>query len=170
MARITVEDCILKIPNRFDLVMVAAQRARDISAGVEITLDRDNDKNPVVALREIAEETVDPETLRQLLIQNLQRHIEQDEPEDEDPDLMTIGAGRGVVPGEGDVPDASALEQEISGDVLTVGETAVEAGAQVVDEQEAAFSEAAAAAEMEIGTPVESEAEVPGEAKAEDAS
>ncbi|MBT7527080.1 MAG: DNA-directed RNA polymerase subunit omega, partial [Rhodospirillales bacterium] len=100
MARITVEDCILKIPNRFDLVMVAAQRARDISAGVEITLDRDNDKNPVVALREIAEETVDPETLRQLLIQNLQRHIEQDEPEDEDPDLMTIGAGLGVVPGE----------------------------------------------------------------------
>ena len=163
MARITVEDCVLKIPNRFDLVMVAAQRARDISAGVEITLDRDNDKNPVVALREIAEETVDPETLRQLLIQNLQRHIEQDEPEDEDPDLVTIGAGLGVVPGEGYVPAASALEQEISSDVLTVGETAVEAGAQVVDEQEAAFSEAAAAAEMETGTPAESEAEVQGE-------
>ena len=63
MARVTVEDCVEKVPNRFELVMLAAQRSRDISAGAEITVDRDNDKNPVVALREIADETVDREKL-----------------------------------------------------------------------------------------------------------
>ncbi len=84
MARVTVEDCIQKIPNRFELVMTAAQRARDISAGVPLTVERDNDKNPVVALREIAEETVDYDHLQNALIQGLQRHVEFDEPEEED--------------------------------------------------------------------------------------
>jgi DNA-directed RNA polymerase subunit omega len=83
MARVTVEDCVLKVPNRFDLVMLAAQRARDVSAGAQLTLDRDNDKNPVVALREIAEETTDLDGLRNNLIQGLQRNVEQDEPEEE---------------------------------------------------------------------------------------
>ncbi len=84
MARVTVEDCVLLVPNRFELVMVAAERAREISAGAPITLDRDNDKNPVVALREIAESTVSLEELRNSMITGLQRHIEQDEPEEED--------------------------------------------------------------------------------------
>ena len=83
MARITVEDCVLKIPNRFDLVLVAAQRARDISAGAALTLDRDNDKNPVVALREVAEDTVRPDELRETIITNLQRVDERTEAEDE---------------------------------------------------------------------------------------
>jgi|SRR5215472_6294136 len=83
MARVTVEDCVLKVPNRFDLVMLAAQRARDVSAGAQLTLDRDNDKNPVVALREIADETIDLDSLRNNLVQGLQRNVEQDEPEEE---------------------------------------------------------------------------------------
>ena len=72
MARVTVEDCIEKIPNRFDLVLAAAQRARDVSSGNPLTIDRDNDKNPVVALREIADETVDPDFLRDQIIKGLQ--------------------------------------------------------------------------------------------------
>jgi DNA-directed RNA polymerase subunit omega len=73
MARVTVEDCVDKVPNRFDLVLLAAQRARQISGGAELTIDRDRDKNPVVALREIAEETVLPEELNEAVVSNLQR-------------------------------------------------------------------------------------------------
>lgn len=83
MARVTVEDCVLKVPNRFDLVMLAAQRARDVASGAQLSVDRDNDKNPVVALREIAEETIDLEGLRNNLVQGLQRNVEKDEPEEE---------------------------------------------------------------------------------------
>jgi DNA-directed RNA polymerase subunit omega len=79
MARVTVEDCVDKIPNRFDLVLLAAQRARQISGGAELTLDRDRDKNPVVALREIAETTVTPKELQEALIGNLQRVRVDDE-------------------------------------------------------------------------------------------
>lgn len=82
MARITVEDCIDKVENRFDLVLLAGHRARMIANGSPLTIDRDNDKNPVVALREIAEETVDPDDLREDLIHSMQRHVEVDEPED----------------------------------------------------------------------------------------
>lgn len=87
MARVTVEDCVLKVPNRFDLVMLAAQRARDISSGAPLTLERDKDKNPVVALREIADETVDLSYLADALIKGHQRQVEFDEPEEETPDL-----------------------------------------------------------------------------------
>jgi DNA-directed RNA polymerase subunit omega len=83
MARVTVEDCVDKVTNRFDLVLLAAHRAREISSGSPITVDRDNDKNPVVALREIAEESVPVEDLREHAIQALQRQIEVDEPEDD---------------------------------------------------------------------------------------
>ena len=86
MARVTVEDCIEKIPNRFDLVLGAAQRARNISTGNPLTIDRDNDKNPVVALREIAEETIDPDYLRDEIIKSLQKlsHPEISEEEEEE--------------------------------------------------------------------------------------
>ena len=87
MARVTVEDCILRVPNRFDLVLVATQRGRDISSGAPLTIDRDRDKNPVVALREIAEETVAPVELEEALVRGLQRHVEVSEPE-EDLDLL----------------------------------------------------------------------------------
>jgi len=84
MARVTVEDCVDKIPNRFDLVLLAAQRARQISGGAELTLDRDRDKNPVVALREIAEETVVPEELKEALIGNMQKvQVDDDDAIDE---------------------------------------------------------------------------------------
>jgi DNA-directed RNA polymerase subunit omega len=84
MARVTVEDCVDKIPNRFDLVLLAAQRARQVSGGAELTIDRDRDKNPVVALREIAEQTVKPANLQEALIQNLQRvQIDDDDEVDE---------------------------------------------------------------------------------------
>jgi len=76
MARITVEDCVLRVPSRFELVMLAAQRARDVSAGAQPTLDRDNDKNPVIALREIADGTIDLEHLRYELIHGLRRHLD----------------------------------------------------------------------------------------------
>jgi len=80
MARVTVEDCVDKVPNRFDLVLLAAQRAREISGGAELTIDRDRDKNPVVALREIADETIRPANLKESVINSLQRV----QPEDDD--------------------------------------------------------------------------------------
>ena len=88
MARVTVEDCILKVPNRFELVLLAAQRDRNISRGEELTLDRDNDKNPVVALREIAEGTVDLKALEADLIKSLQRAPEPEPAEEEVLDLI----------------------------------------------------------------------------------
>ncbi|WP_269582776.1 DNA-directed RNA polymerase subunit omega [Roseibium sp. Sym1] len=83
MARVTVEDCIDKVENRFELVLLAAHRARMISSGSPLTIDRDNDKNPVVALREIAEQTVSPEDMKEDLIHSLQKFVEVDEPETE---------------------------------------------------------------------------------------
>ncbi|MCL5777625.1 DNA-directed RNA polymerase subunit omega [Limibaculum sp. FT325] len=97
MARVTVEDCVDKVPNRFDLVMLAAHRARTISSGAPITIDRDNDKNPVVALREIAEETVEPDALREQAIEASQRQIEVDEPEEDNMALL-LGAEMGAHP------------------------------------------------------------------------
>ena len=84
MARVTVEDCVDKISNRFDLVLLAAQRARQVSGGAELTIDRDRDKNPVVALREIAEETITPEELKEAVVQSLQRvQIDEEDTPDE---------------------------------------------------------------------------------------
>ena len=88
MARVTVEDCIDKVPNRFDLVLLASHRARSISSGTPITVERDNDKNPVVALREIAEETISPGDLKEDLIHTLQKYVEVDEPEQDSVPLI----------------------------------------------------------------------------------
>lgn len=89
MARVTVEDCITEIPNRYDLVLVAAQRAKDISSGSGILVDRDNDKNSVVALREIAEKKVSIEDLQKSLVMGLQKYVEVEEPEDEEVEIMS---------------------------------------------------------------------------------
>ncbi|MGB6229225.1 MAG: DNA-directed RNA polymerase subunit omega [Litorimonas sp.] len=89
MARVTVEDCVEKIPNRFDLVLLAAHRSRNISAGAGLTVDRDNDKTPVVSLRELAEGNLDLEDLRESLVSNLQRVITDDDMPDETPDEST---------------------------------------------------------------------------------
>ena len=93
MARVTVEDCIDKVDNRFELVLLAGHRARLISQGAPITVDRDNDKNPVVALREIADETLSPADLKEDLIHSLQKHVEVDEPEADLPDNTDLPAG-----------------------------------------------------------------------------
>ena len=87
MARVTVEDCIDKVDNRFELVLLASHRARLISQGASITVDRDNDKNPVVALREIADEMLSPDDLKEDLIHSLQKHVEVDEPESDGQEL-----------------------------------------------------------------------------------
>src|SRR6185295_14040036 len=98
MARVTVEDCIDKVENRFDLVLLASHRARMVSAGQQITIERDNDKNPVVALREIAEETVEADDLKEELIHSLQKYTEVDEPEAEAVPLIAATAA-GVAAG-----------------------------------------------------------------------
>ena len=90
MARVTVEDCVLKIPNRFDLVMLAAQRARNISAGAGLSIERDNDKNPVIALREIAEETIEIDELQEALIKGLQHHVEVEESDEDESDVLSV--------------------------------------------------------------------------------
>ncbi|MBN2907131.1 MAG: DNA-directed RNA polymerase subunit omega [Rhodobacteraceae bacterium] len=104
MARVTVEDCVDKVPNRFELVMLAAHRAREITAGGALTIDRDNDKNPVVALREIAEETQSADDLRERMIEAHQTQIEVDEPEE---DSMALLMG-----GEPDKPSDDDMSEE----------------------------------------------------------
>ena len=97
MARVTVEDCIDKLPNRFELVLLAAHRAREISTGAQITVERDNDKNPVVALREIAEETIDRDDLREDYVHSMQKHVEIDEPETSEVPMISVSDDLPVV-------------------------------------------------------------------------
>ena len=112
MARVTVEDCIDKVENRFDLVLLASHRARMISSGGQITVERDNDKNPVVALREIADEGVSPEDLKEELVHSLQKYVEVDEPEPEG--LPLIGApGTGVDADDTEVTTDRMSEEEL---------------------------------------------------------
>lgn len=125
MARVTVEDCVEKIPNRFDLVMLAAQRAREILAGAQLTIERDNDKNPVVALREIADETVNLDNLANNLVTGLQRHIENDEPEE---DGAGFGAGAGDLLAEMQQAQISQDEAE-DADMAIDGEFEDDSGA-----------------------------------------
>lgn len=103
MARVTVEDCIDKVPNRFELVLLASHRARSISQGTPLTINRDNDKNPVVALREIADVSIDKDDLQEDLVHSMQKHVEIDEPEaDIVPMLAADGSLAEIIPG---VPD-----------------------------------------------------------------
>lgn len=114
MARVTVEDCIDKVDNRFELVLLASHRARQISQGGQITVDRDNDKNPVVALREIADETLSPGDLKEDLIHSLQKHVEVDEPEAPAP-LQISGSTEdlsGEVAAEDDVVTFDSISEE----------------------------------------------------------
>ncbi|MFQ5959234.1 MAG: DNA-directed RNA polymerase subunit omega [Alphaproteobacteria bacterium] len=119
MARVTVEDCVIKVPNRFELVLLASQRARDLSAGATPTLEREADKNPVIALREIAEESVELETLRQSLVSGLQKHVEIDEPED---DSMAILAAA--------EKEWAGVAGEIQREAESMGETSEGPGAE----------------------------------------
>ncbi|MAF95968.1 MAG: DNA-directed RNA polymerase subunit omega [Rhodospirillaceae bacterium] len=114
MARVTVEDCVTKIPNRFELVMIASQRARNISSGAALEVERDNDKNPVVALREVAEEHVDHKELEEALIKGLQKFVEMDEPEDDEVDLIAIQ--QELTAGEDEATTDAAAKAEEPGD------------------------------------------------------
>ncbi|MGG7518865.1 DNA-directed RNA polymerase subunit omega [Allorhizobium undicola] len=109
MARVTVEDCIDKVNNRFELVLLASHRARQISQGSQITVDRDNDKNPVVALREIADETLSPDDLKEDLIHSLQKHVEVDEPEQEAAPAASAALGRDDE--DDDMPETLTFDQ-----------------------------------------------------------
>ncbi len=120
MARVTVEDCVEKVPNRFELVLLASHRSRDLSSGAPLSIDRDNDRNPVVALREIADETIAIDGLRDALIRGLQKHVELDEPEEDMLELMSseelLGAA-GMLTGESDeAPAAHAAADAESGE------------------------------------------------------
>jgi len=117
MARVTVEDCVLKVPNRFELVLIAAQRGRDISSGSKLTVERDNDKNPVVALREIAEDTVPLDGLRNSLVSGLQKHVEVDEPEEDEMESFMP---------DRDIAFENMAEEEVIEDGLTVSEDGVD--------------------------------------------
>jgi len=115
MARVTVEDCVMRIPNRFELVMMAGQRAREVAAGAPLTIDRDNDKNPVVALREIADATVSLEGLRESLVRGHQHSAEAEEPEEEIVELMASEADWIQPAGDeddGDIPVEEVADEE----------------------------------------------------------
>ena len=132
MARVTVEDCVMKIPNRFELVMTAAQRARDVAAGADLTLERDDDKNPVVALREIAEENVDFAALEETLVTGLQRFIQSDDPIEDEMDVRALQLD---VSGE-DGGEANEAE-EVKEDELTVHDVAAEEVEAAIKDAEA---------------------------------
>ena len=139
MARVTVEDCIDKVDSRFELVLLAAQRAREISSGAPLTVDRDNDKDPVVALREIADTTVEVEDLREARIKTMQRYVERDEPEDDDVSLEEAGrqlaaANEEITPENLDKFLTDMVNQEVEeslnldGEDVTDGEPDIPAG------------------------------------------
>src|SRR5690349_15784817 len=122
MARVTVEDCVLKVPNRFELVLLAAQRAREITSGAPLTLDRDDDKNPVVALREIADDTVALDHLQDSLVRGMQKHVEIDEPEEApelEQTLFGVADPTDAIIGEDEI-DEEAVEEELDEDLLAV--------------------------------------------------
>ena len=137
MARVTVEDCVLKVPNRFELVLLAAQRAREITSGSPLSIDRDDDKNPVVALREIADETVGLEHLRTSVVRGMQKHVEIDEPEEShELDAALFGVAppsAALVEDEADV-ETEDLDEEDE-DEETIAEAA-DVGGDGLDEAE----------------------------------
>lgn len=155
MARVTVEDCVLRVPNRFDLVMVAAQRARDVAAGAQLTLERDNDKNPVIALREIADGTIDTDALNQALVKGLQKVVEMDEPEEDD---GGFGAGKTELLSDLMPSEAAGVTQEDE-------EAEIEPEEEEIEEEGAAETEGEAAAPEAVPEdPSEGRTESEGEA------
>ena len=120
MARVTVEDCVDKVPNRFNLVLLSAHRSRMIAAGALLTIPRDNDKNPVVALREIADETLSPGDLKEDLIHSLQKHVEVDEPEAPEAEAITDQTGTAVAV-DADEPEENITFDRMSEEDLLAG-------------------------------------------------
>jgi DNA-directed RNA polymerase subunit omega len=143
MARVTVEDCVLQIPNRFELVLLAAQRAREITSGAPLTLDRDDDKNPVVALREIADETIGLDHLKSSLVRGMQKHVEIEDAEEThelelEPALFGIAAPSTVIEEEAgaeteEIDEEGALEEDNLDDELAEGMLGVEEDVDLAD-------------------------------------
>ena len=138
MARVTVEDCVTKVPNRFELVLLAAQRARDIAAGAPLTLEKDNDKNPVIALREIADETVGLDHLQNAVVRGMQKTVEVDEPEED----KVIEGAETIWPGDIGGPaigdggsDEEALGEELEEDGLSITDDPADLGGAMPDEE-----------------------------------
>jgi len=117
MARVTVEDCIDKVPNRFELVLLASHRARMVTAGAPITIERDNDKNPVVALREIADETVDSDDLNEDFIHSMQKYVEVDEPEAEAVPMLSADTRMPIL-GQDDQSTDTAIDKMTEEELL----------------------------------------------------
>ena len=163
MARVTVEDCVVKVPNRFELVLLAAQRAREITSGAPLSIDRDDDKNPVVALREIADETVALDHLKSSVVRGMQKHVEIDEPEEAhelelDTALFGIGAPAGALMDEEldadtDTEDAEDLEEAEEGnedEEALPAETAAVDLAQIDEDDELAEDMLEVAEEVDL--------------------
>jgi DNA-directed RNA polymerase subunit omega len=174
MARVTVEDCVVKVPNRFELVLLAAQRAREISSGAPLSIDRDDDKNPVVALREIADETVALDHLKSSVVRGMQKHVEIDEPEEShelelDTALFGVGAPAGAlmdeeldteVDADADGEDAEDAEEENEDEEALPAETAADL-AQLDEDDELAEDMLEVAEEVDLAdTP---EPDTPGD-------
>ncbi len=158
MARVTVEDCVLQVPNRFDLVMLAAQRARDIASGAPLTIDRDRDKNPVIALREIAEKTIELEHLAESLVLGLQKHVEIDEPEEDAPEFDVPSIPEGESEGIGDSGEITPLQSDALAVEAPADETpADEAPADEAPADDAPADEADAAESEEVAAASEPE-------------
>jgi DNA-directed RNA polymerase subunit omega len=146
MARVTVEDCITQVPNRFELVMLAAHRARALGSGAELKVGRDRDKNPVVSLREIAEKVLDLPTIEESLIKSLQKRIEPEQPEEEVAELMA-GEQQSWIntadmdaeeDSDADLADEIEGEEEIAGEEAVAGEEAIPGKEALTEEKESA--------------------------------
>ena len=159
MARVTVEDCVVKVPNRFELVLLAAQRAREITSGAPLSIDRDDDKNPVVALREIADETIALDHLKSSVVRGMQKHVEIDEPEEShelelDTALFGIGAPAGALMDEEldtevDAEDSEDAEEGNEDEDARPAETAVDL-AQIDEDDELAEDMLEVAEEVDL--------------------
>jgi DNA-directed RNA polymerase subunit omega len=161
MARVTVEDCVLKIPNRFELVLLAAQRAREITSGSPLSIDRDDDKNPVVALREIADETVGLEHLRTSLVRGMQKHVEIDEPEEShelDAALFGVAPPSAALVEEEADAETEDLDDEQDEDEETIAEAADVGGDGLDEAEELAEDMLEVEEEVDLADPPEQDA------------
>jgi len=164
MARVTVEDCVVKVPNRFELVLLAAQRAREITSGAPLSIDRDDDKNPVVALREIADETVALDHLKMSVVRGMQKHVEIDEPEethelDLDTALFSVNVPAGTLT---DAEIGAAGETlDLDEDEADEEEVAEEAAEEVVEAEDLDEAEELAEDMLEVDEDIDL-AETPG--------
>jgi DNA-directed RNA polymerase subunit omega len=164
MARVTVEDCVVKVPNRFELVLLAAQRAREITSGAPLSIDRDDDKNPVVALREIADETVALDHLKMSVVRGMQKHVEIDEPEethelDLDTALFSVNVPAGTLT-DAEIGAAGETE-DLDEDEADEEEVAEEVAEEVVEAEDLDEAEELAEDMLEVDEDIDL-AETPG--------